>query len=507
MNKSKRSLLNATSSIALSVLGGLFALIVTRQVIIVYGSDFNGLNSTASQFISMLLLIEGGFTLATNVALFKPMAIGDNHSINRILSASAKIFNKIGFAFFIFGIVISYIYAHIIRTEISFYIVFIVFFMTIVSTTINLIFETKYRILLQSEQKEYIIDSINILTMIFAQLLILLVVKMKWNMLLIRFFSMMAVLLSSVLIIIYTRRTHKSLDFGAEPDFESISGTKDIFIQKFTSMVYSTIPIIFIAGSVGTVYASIYIVYNNVFRLLKNILYSFINAPRIGFGKLIAERERNYVHQVFIQYEFIVNLLLFTFLSTAAVLIMPFIKLYTSEISDASYYNWTIALLLILTTFFEIIHIPSGNIINMSGQFKVGRKIQTIASIVLVAAMFFGNLYFGFYGILTSILITAILLALLEIYHIHIKYFNESIIYIAKLLIPSVILCVVLTYIEIQILPEIESYFIFFVFGIVITIINFVLLVIANYIANRNILIEVMKRIQLIVETTRLRNR
>ena len=77
MNKSKQSILTALSAITLTLISGIFALLVTKLVIVEYGSDFNGLNSTASQFISMLLIIEGGFTIATNVALFTPMASND----------------------------------------------------------------------------------------------------------------------------------------------------------------------------------------------------------------------------------------------------------------------------------------------------------------------------------------------------------------------------------------------------------------------------------------------
>ena len=157
MNKSKRSILTAVSAIALSIINGLFALVITKLIIVEYGSDFNGLNSTANQFISMLLIFEGGFTIATNVALFKPMAINDYDAINRILSATRRIFNKIGVFFFLIGLGASIVYALIINTDLSPMTSFLVFIMTIISTSFNLLYATKYRILLQSENKEYIL--------------------------------------------------------------------------------------------------------------------------------------------------------------------------------------------------------------------------------------------------------------------------------------------------------------------------------------------------------------
>lgn len=495
MNKSKQSILTALSAITLTLISGIFALLVTKLVIVEYGSDFNGLNSTASQFISMLLIIEGGFTIATNVALFTPMASNDKLAINKILSATRIIFNKIGITFFLIGSGASIVYALIINSDLSPMTSFLVFIMTIVSTSFNLLYATKYRILLQSENKEYILNTIQIFTLILGQSLILATIFLNGHMLFVRFSTMLGAILNSLLIAHITKKRYEGINFREDPDFESISGTKDIFIQKITSMIYSTIPILFISGTVGTVYASVYVVYNNVFRLLKSVIYAFINAPRMGFGKLIAERESDYVLKIFLQYEFIVNFVMFTLLSTAAVLIMPFISLYTVGITDANYYNWVIALLLICITFFEIIHIPSGNIINMAGKFKVGRKIQTIASIVLIIVMIIGNIIFGFYGILLSVLITAILLAFLEIVYIHSRYFLGAMLNFLKLLLPNLAVTIPVILLEIKMLPQLHSYVEFFVAGIVLVIINAGILLFVNYFTNRNVMLDVIMRL------------
>jgi hypothetical protein len=500
MNKSKQSILTAISAIILTLLNGIFALVITKMVIIKYGSDFNGLNSTASQFISMLLIIEGGFTIATNVALFKPIASNNQQAINKILSATRKIFNKIGVSFFLIGTSVSIVYALIINSDLSPIISFLVFFMTIISTAFNLSYATKYRILLQSENKEYILNSIQIATLIISQVLILVTIFVNGHMLLVRLSTMLGAIINSLLIANISKKRYEYINFKEEPDFDSISGTKDIFIQKITSMIYSTIPILFISGTVGTIYASVYVVYNNVFRLLKSVIYAFINAPRMGFGKLIAEKEPEYVLKIFLQYEFIVNYVMFTLLSTTAVLIMPFINLYTAGITDANYYNWIIALLLIGITFFEIIHIPSGNIINMAGKFKIGRKIQSLSSVFLIIIMIIGNMKMGFYGILLSVLVTAILLAFLEIIYIHSKYFVGAMPHFLKLLVPNLVVIIPVILLEIKYLPQIHSYVEFFIAGILLVTLNAVILIIINYFINRNIMLDVMMRFNTIIK-------
>jgi O-antigen/teichoic acid export membrane protein len=496
MSRGKKSIYTAVSAIFLTLLNGLLGLIVTRLVILHYGSDFNGLNSTANQFVNMLLIVEGGFTLATNVALFRPLSEHDYGSINRIMAATKKIFLIIGFSFLGLGIVASIGYAMVIKSKLSGEIVVLTFIMAIVSTSFNLLYATKYRILLQTEQREYILNFIRIVTIIFSQSLIIAIVFLEKHMLLVRFTTMVGAIINSLLIGFACKKLYKYLDFRAEPNYLAIKGTKDVFAQKLTSMVYNTLPIIFISATVGTMYASVYAVYNSVFSLLKSVLYSLINAPRMGLGHLIVEKDKNYVYKVFLQYEFVVINTMLCFLTTATVLIMPFINLYTAGIKDVEYKNWYIALFLIAITFFELIHIPSGNILNMSGNFKLSKKFQILACIVMILVMIIGNLIYGFYGILAAVLIAAILLALLEITYIHKAYFKESIFDLLKLLLPNVAFAAVLIYIEFGIMPVVEGYLQFIVVGVILVAINLGVIVVFNIVVNKTITTDVLERVR-----------
>ena len=153
-----------------------------------------------------------------------------------------------------------------------------------------------------------------------------------------------------------------------EPRPELIQGTGDVMIQKITGVVYKSAPIVFLSVSPtgGTVLASVYAVYNNVFQMLKNLLHAVIDAPRHSLGQLLTEREREDVWPVFSQYEYIAFLAVFVMLSTCCALILPFIRLYTAGIEDANYYDITIAVLMVVTSAIEMMHIPSGHLLNMA---------------------------------------------------------------------------------------------------------------------------------------------
>lgn len=496
MSRGKKSLYSAATAITLTLVNGLFGLIVTQLVILNYGSDFNGINSTANQLINILLIIEGGFTLATNVALFKPIAERDYSKVNSIMVATKMIFLKIGIAVFIMGVLLTLGYSMIIKSDLPNIIIILIFLMTVISTSFNMLYSMKYQILLQTEQKEYVLNTIKIGTLLLSQFLILGIVYFHGHMLLIRFITMVGAILNSLLIGYVCRRSYKFLDFGVSPDFNLIKGTKEVFIQKFTSVIYGAAPIIFISATVGTMLASVYAVYNSVLLLLKGVLYAFINAPRMGFGQLIAQKEKAYVLKVFIQYEYIVFNVMLVLLTTAAALFMPFIELYTAGVTDVNYHNWYIVLLLLSISFFEIIHIPSGNIINVSGQFKKAMVFQIIASITLIIFALLGSKFLGFYGILIAVLLTSILLAILEIVFVHKVYFKNGMLEFFRLIVPTSTLSIIFVYVEIKLLPDISSYLHLVFAGIVLFFLNSVCIILINLIINFKLTLNVFNRLR-----------
>ncbi|GEN54614.1 hypothetical protein [Halobacillus faecis] len=491
MNKKKKSIYTALSSVALTVLNGLLGLIITRQIILNYGSDFNGLNSTANQFIAMLMIVEGGFTLATNVALFKPLTDQNYKKINSILSATKNIFNKIGLFFLGIGILATVVFTVVVESSLSWYIVSLTLFMTVISTCFKLMYATKYRILIQTEHREYILHFISLFTLVISQLLIIVVISVEGHMLFIRLSTMLGSIINSLMIVYVCKKNYSYMNFDIQPNYKAIKGTKDVFIQKLTGIIYTTLPIIAISTTAGTIFASVYAVYNSIFTLLKSFINAIVNAPRMGLGNLISTNSKDVVLKVFYQYQFIVINVMFTFLTSTSVLIMPFISLYTDGFSDVDYINVKLAAILVLITLFEIIHIPSGNLINMSGNFKIARKIQTFSMVTLVIMMVIGNLLIGFYGVLLAVFITAVLLAIFEVGYVHLYYFNSNIYVFMKILMTTFGASVFLVGIELLLIPNINGYVTFFLFGMLLFTINGLIILMINLIVNNQITKEV----------------
>lgn len=460
MNRTKNSFFNAISALLMTFIYGILGLIVTRAVILMYGSDFNGLNSTANQIISVLLILEGGFTMASNVSLFGSYTRGDYDVVNWGLRTTRKKFKYIGFWFTVIGCLTALVFSILANTQVSRLVCFTVIMMALIPSCVDLYFVSAYRVLLKTQQKEYVINLVSMITIVAGYGLNGISIAFRMPNWTIRFGTMLTGLASCLLIRSWVIRHNSFLDLKHRKEENApIPGTRDVLIQKITGAVYSSAPIIFLAilPSGGTVLVSVYAVYNNVFAMIKNLLHSVVDAPRLSIGQMLTEKDKRDVWNIFRTYELVTIWILFVSVVCTYALILPFVKLYTTGITDTDYYNAVIPIIMALIAVFELIHIPSGNLINMAGLFAVSKKFQLIACIVLIGTMLFGGMVFGVYGILVAVLIVAILLAVLEIGYVHNVFFKSTFIQFWFSLIPYCVLGLVLCAVEHKLFVNINS--------------------------------------------------
>ncbi len=501
-SRNRLSLYNALSAIAMTLVNGLFGIVVTRMVIGFYGSDFNGLNATANKIVNILLILEGGFTVASNVALFGPLTRQEYDTVSGILNATRQKFRKIGLLFLAIGLAIAGVYGLVVQSNLPWDFVFTLIVMTVVPVAFNLYYATTYRVLLQTQQKEYVFSLLSVLTIGAGHIANILTVLLRGPMWMIRFNTMVFTLLNSVLLGAYVKKKNRFLDKKAPARPELISGTGDIMAQKITGVIYQAAPMIFLTVSPtgGTVLASVYYVYDQVFQMLKILLHSVIDAPRHSLGQLMTEREKKDVWPVFAQYEYIGFLAVFVALTTCCALIMPFIGLYTADFTDADYYDITIAMLMIVTATIEMLHVPSGHLLNMAGRFRICRIIHVTSCITLIVSLLAGGLLFGVYGMLCAVLLCAVLLAVLEMGYVHCKFFTGKLMPLLGRLLPLIAVGVIACAVELRLIGALHSYLEFILYGVLLVAINSLLACAVGYVCNRKDFLGLLSRVKNLIK-------
>ena len=443
MNRSKKSMLNVIFALIQMAITSIFGLILSRSIMSHYGSDYNGINSIVTQVVNAIMVLEGGFTLASNVALFRPFIEKNIEKINGILSATKKKFRSVSLIVFSIGVIVAFIFPLHVSTAVPYLTCVCMMLSVLLPSCFNLCYSMKYRIILLADQKEYIISLITATFYTIGNSVAVALIQMGYGILLMRLTIMIFLLLSYYCIGVFCRKKYSFVQFKEKPLFKEISGSKNVMILKVTSMLYSSIPIVLISTlpKGGAMLASVYAVYRSVIALVQNCLTSLTNAPRLGFGSLIAEENYKEAEDMFNLYEKITFMGMSIILGTTCLLIMPFVDIYTQGITDINYHNVLLACVMLVTVFFEICHIPSGQMIQMSGSFQASKNIQSIAFIILASGMIVGRVTSGMYGILAAVLLAAIVLCFLEIGYTGTKIFKRSWAKLITNVLPCLAIC------------------------------------------------------------------
>lgn len=505
-NKNINSAMNAVFSLCSTFANGLLGVVVTKLIISFYGSDFNGLNSTANQIVSVLLIVEGGFTLASNYALFRPVRENDFETVNGILVATRIQFRKVGVVFALCGLVVSIVYAYVVNSELSRELIITIMFMTVFPRAFNLFYTAPYNVLLQAQQKEYVYTGYSLATIVLGHLTNIVIIVYGGPMWSVRFVTMVFSLLNSMLVVTYVKKHNKYIDFTVASRREMITGTQDVMFQKITSVVYNSFPIVYlsISPSGGTILASVYAVYNNVFLMIKGIAHSIVDAPRLSLGQLLNERKRNESWGIFRQYEYLAFIISFVFMLTTYAIILPFVELYTNGVTDANYYDQVIAILLSITVAIEIIHIPSGHLINMAGKFSVGKNIQSVACVFLIVSICVTDRYNGLHGMLIAMMATSILLACMEMGYVHIHYFLGKGKELFRMILPFGVCSLILGIVESNMDIRLNNYLEFVICGIIFFVVHAFVAGCVSMLFNKNVFWELCQRmLDLIKKRTR----
>lgn len=497
MSKTKRTMLLAIVSALNYGLAALGGLVLGRVVLTRLGSDYNGLNAVISQFLTVISLAEGGFTTASLVAMFKPYGEEDHAEVNRLYAESSFRFRQIGRYALVFGIVSAGIYAKIIDSNISYGIIVAVLLIALFTAVFNLYYVTKVRILFQVTQSEHVFVGITTVTNLLSQLTMILLVWYTGNIVLARCAPLVFAVLAGVAANRYFFR--KNTFVAKTPEWDGIKriyGTRDVLVSKIVSVIHSSASVLFLSVFANTMLTSVYAVYNSVISVVAYVVNIGFTAPQNALGLVLQQNDKEHARDVAEEIEYLVILVITILFSALGTVLLPFVSVYTHGITDIEYINPLLAVILMLTVYLQLIHIPSGLCINLSGFFAVSRKIQMIALIELVVGGLILGKLFGFYGILSSIMLCNIVLAVLEIGYTHRKIFPRSIKKFLGVVGPHFILMVCLM-VVLQPLAEkvIHGYLSFFICGCCVFIVDTVCVILFNLVFFRSQMKKMFRRV------------
>ncbi len=395
----KRGFNNILYGILSQVITMGISIIVPRLVLINLGSETNGLLHSISTVFTYLSLLEAGVGKATNQALYKPLASDDKNEINRIMAATNKFYRRTGYIYAAAVLVFAAVYCLFVKTSLPATLVFSVIVLSGAPSVLSYFVQGKYRVLMGAEGKGYILTNISTAATILTSVCKILLLVWGFGVVPIQGMYLFFSFLQMLLVVRYIRRDYKWLDLKVEPDYDAISQRNYVLLHQITGMIFDNTDILLLTVMADLKVVSVYSMYTTFYTIIKSILNIISYSYSYALGQIFhADKEKfKRLHDV---YEVYNMSLTFSFICILNLFILPFIRIYTSGVTDISYVDPYLPVLFTTVYLLSNGRASSGLIIDFAEHFQQtkGRAILESAMNIIVSIVAIH--YIGIYGAL-----------------------------------------------------------------------------------------------------------
>lgn len=449
MRKNK-AIINTLSSILLQITIIICGLIIPKRIIMVFGSDVNGIITSITKFLSLIILMESGFGVVIKSLLFKPIANKDTKQVEKIIKASEKIFKKISYAFIIYVLFLCIILPHFFKNQFSSWYTLSLIVIIMISTFAEYYIGMTYKLFLQASQKGYIDSIIQIITYIINTIIILALLKIKSNIQLIKGITALIYVIRPILLKIYVKNKY-NINIKNIKEEIVLKEKWDGLAQHIAYVIHTNTDILILSLCTRISEVSVYSIYIMIIDGVKKLIQSLDNGIEATFGDMIAKNENEILNKSFKKYEGIyLSVSTIAFVSVYF-LIVPFVKIYTRGISDVSYIRPAFASIIVIAEFIFIIRQLYYGLVKVSGDFKQTRNGAIIEAIINILISLILVWKYGITGVAIGTLVAMIIRTIEIICYTNKKILKRSIYYSIKRII-IIIIEFIITYLLLKII-------------------------------------------------------
>lgn len=448
--RAKRAFYSIIANLILQFIIIIYGFIVPKVIIDNFGSEVNGLVTSITHLLGYIAMLESGFGPVVLAALYKPIEKRDIKKITNILMASLRFFRKISTIFVLYIIFLMILYPIIVAKDFS--IIFTVSLVVImaISTFSEYFFGMTYRLLIQADQKQYVISIIQILTYVLSVVAILVLAAFGSSVHMIELVSGIIFAIKPLLQNIYVKH-HYRIELKTADKNYRIKKKWDGLAQHIAFTVHSNTDIAVLTFMSSMSEVSVYSVYYLVVCGVRKFITSFASGLEATFGNMMARNEFGNLKRKFNIYETLFGLISTISFASAMVLITPFISVYTEGITDADYIRNTFGVLLVISEFIWAIRQPYNLLVKAAGRFRQTRMgawveavVNIVVSIVLVSK-------FGIVGVAIGTIV-AMFVRAIDLIHYTNKYIlkcnnQRTVLKIGLIIVETVLIVLVMNHI------------------------------------------------------------
>ena len=495
-SRTKRAFANIVSSLAAEFVALVCGLVLPRMILSNFGSAYNGMTQSISQFISYISLMKAGIGGATAVALYKPLAEKDNQKISEVLAATEEFMRKIALLFAVFVIGFAIIYPLLIVREFGFLFTASLVVIISISTFGQYYFGFTYQMLLSADQKDYITTGLNILTTIINTIVSVILINRNYSIHVVKLASSLANLITPVFLYFYVRKKYKIID-GVKPNKDLIPQRWDATAHEVASFINNNTDVVILSIFSSMTEVSVYSVYHYVVSNLKKIVTRVTVGFGAAFGDMYARDEIELMHQNLGIFELIIYSFTSVLYSVAFVMILPFVMIYTKGVTDTQYIRPLFSFVTIMASIFNCFRIPYRVIVINVGHYKQTRNGAIMEAVINIVVSVVGVICFGLIGIALGTLCAMVFRTLQYAIYLANNIMYRDIKYFIKHVVLTFVIIGTIYLISRMYMPlVIEGWFRWVVYAAITTIIAAVLTVGSDYLLYKEDLFNLIRKLK-----------
>lgn len=372
--------------------------ILPRLILGHFGTEVNGLVNSITQFLGIIAFLELGVGAVVQSSLYKPLADNDNVTVSKVITSADKFFRHLGYILAIYVIVMLFYYPYLVKQNFSFTFTAMLIIAISIRSFAQYFFGIVNRLLLMADQKAYIQYIAQTLAVITNTLGCYILIAFDCSVQVVYGMTSVIFFLQPLAIHLYIKN-HYTLNRKIHYDVEPIKQKWNGIAQHIAAVILTGSDTVILTVFSSLVNVSIYAVYYLPMSGSRLIIMSMISGIMALIGNLWAKQDLKELRKVFAWTEWLIHTGTTLIFTLTAVLIVPFVQVYTHGVSDANYIQPLFGVLLVAANSGHCLRLPYNIMILAAGHYKQTQHNYIIAAIMNIVISIIGVKQFGLIGV------------------------------------------------------------------------------------------------------------
>lgn len=477
--------------------------ILPKLILSAFGSKYNGLITSITQFLTCAVLLRSGIGGATRAALYKPLASKNKEEIDSIVKATDIFMRKIGIILAISILVFSLIYPFFVRNDFDWFFSFTLFLIIGASTFAESFFGITYLIVLQADQKVWVSSLMKSICYILNTIIAAILIYLGFGIHAVKLGSAFVYVLYPIILQAYVKRKY-DINSNVKPNNKSISQRWDAFWHQVATFTMSNTDIIVLTIFTNMLEVSVYSVYRLVTSGLERFIQSFSSGLEAAFGNMIARDEDDIINSNVSIMEVAIYSISTVIYTVAVILILQFVSVYTRGINDVNYSRPLFAYIILIAQFFNSIRIPYQTVVQAAGHYKQTRNGAILEPIINITISVILVIKYGLIGVAVGTLIAALFRTVQYSVYMSKKIVNRSVlISLFNIILSFIEAFITIFIVNILNLKFATNYFMWAVNAIIVLFVATMVVILGNILFHEKEFNSLIKKIKNIFKTKR----